>query len=300
MNQPLLVSVILNSNRRDDTLACLESLMHSNYSNLETVVLDNNSVDGSVDAIQNRFPNVKILNLSKNLGYAGNNNVGMEEALRMGADWVFILNEDVILDPKCVPNLIEVGESDSKIGILGPMVYHYNEPTIIQSAGGLLGKYWEGQHLGENEQDQDQFREPHVVDWISGCAILVRRATIEQVGMLDKDYFIYWDETEWCIRASRAGWKSFHVPQAKLWHKGVQREYKPKPSVTYYTTRNHLFTLSKHNAPFVVQFWAWFQIIRTLISWSVRPKWRNMLEHRNAMWRGIIDYLHGQMGPMQI
>ena len=298
MSSPLICIVILNSNRRDDTLACLASLDESTYRNLAIIVLDNNSSDGSVAAIQSAFPEVQIICLDKNLGYAGNNNVGIEAALKRGADWVLVLNEDTILDPRCLEELIGVGESDPKIGIVGPMVYHHNEPTVIQSAGGILGKYWQSQHLGQNELDQGQFQTPHRVEWISGCAILLRRAVIEQVGTLDANFFIYWEETEWCIRASRGGWQVFHVPQAKIWHKGVQRDYQPKPSFTYYGTRNHLLTLSKHKAPLGVRLFTWMQILRTLVSWTLKPKWRNRREHRNAMWRGVVDFLSHRWGQM--
>lgn len=297
-SQPLVISVILNTNRRDDTLACLDSLCHNSYPNHKIIVLDNRSTDDSVPAIRDAYPEVQIVKLEKNLGYAGNNNVGIELALKQGADWVFVLNEDIILDGDCLAKLIGVGERDSHIGILGPLVYHHDEPAVIQSAGGMLGKYWESIHLGKNELDQGQFSEPHLVEWISGCAILVRSKAIEQAGMLDADYFIYWEETEWCIRVAKAGWGIVHVPRAKIWHKGVQREYQPKPAFTYYATRNHLLTLTKHHAPFFVRLRTWVQLWRTLVSWSVKPKWRHKREHRDAMWKGMSDFLRGHLGPM--
>ncbi len=117
--------------------------------------------------------------------------------------------------------------------------------------------------------------QPHEVDWVSGCSILVRREAIEQVGMIDARFFYYWEETEWCFRTGRAGWKIMNVPAAKIWHKGVQRDYKPKPAVTYYDTRNHLFLLLKHHAPASAWTYNWFQIIRTYVSWTVKPKWRH-------------------------
>lgn len=294
--QPLVISVILNTNRCGDTLACLDSLRHNSYSNHRIIVLDNQSTDGSVAAIREAHPEVQIVALEQNLGYAGNNNVGIEIAIQQGAEWVFVLNEDIILDGECLTKLVEVGASDPKIGIVGPLVYHHNEPNVIQSAGGMLGKYWQSQHLGQNELDQGQFKAPHQVEWISGCAILVRKAVIGQVGMLDPNFFIYWEETEWCIRAMRGGWQIFNVPRARVWHKGVQRDYQPKPSFTYYGTRNHLLTLSKHKAPWVVKLFNWMQILRTLLSWSIRPKWKDKREHRNAMLKGVIDFLHHRWG----
>jgi hypothetical protein len=116
------------------------------------------------------------------------------------------------------------------------------------------------------------------------------------VGPLDARYFYYWEETEWCLRAARAGWQIVHVPHARLWHKGVRRDYRPPPSVTYFATRNRLLTLAKHRAPLAVRLVAWLQIGRTLTSWTLRPKWHGMAEHRWAMWRGATDYLRARLG----
>jgi len=273
-------------------------LLGNSYPNQKTIVLDNHSTDGSVPAICEAYPDVQIIELEQNLGYAGNNNVGIKAALEQGAEWVFVLNEDIILHPECLCHLIGVGEQDPRIGILGPLVYHYDEPQVIQSAGGILGKYWQSIHLGKDEPDRGQYVQAHCVEWISGCAILVRRAAIEQAGMLDPNYFIYWEETEWCIRISRTGWKILNVPSAKIWHKGVQRDYQPKPSFTYYGTRNHLLTLAKHKAPLSVWTFTWFQLLRTLTSWSIKPRWRSKRIHRDAMWRGICDYFRHHWGPM--
>jgi GT2 family glycosyltransferase len=296
--QPFVVSVILNTNRCQDTLECLESLGHSTYRNQKVIVLDNHSTDGSVPAIRSSFPEVEIIELVENLGYAGNNNVGIEAAMVQGADWVLVLNEDTILDRLCLEKLVEAGERNAQTGIVGPMVYHHDEPDYIQSAGGVLGPYWESIHLAKDEPDRGQFTQPHFVDWISGCSIMVRRAVIEQVGPIDARFFYSWEETEWCVRASKAGWRIVHVPEAKLWHKGVQRDYRPKPSLFYYGTRNRFLLLSKHHAPMPVKIGAWMQTLRTLTSWTVRPKWRHKGQDRDAMWLGLRDYLRRRWGPM--
>jgi GT2 family glycosyltransferase len=301
MNTPRVIAVVLNYNRREDTLACLASLAARSYENCKVILLDNASTDGSVEAVGAAFPEVEIIQLRENRGYAGNNNIGISAAMAHAADWVFILNEDTILDRDCLSCLVATGESEPTIGIVGPTVYHFDEPGVIQSAGGLIGRYWESLHLAKNEPDHEQFRQPHDVDWISGCGIMVRRGVIEQVGMIDERYFYYWEETEWCIRAGKAGWRIVHVPQAKLWHKGVQRDYRPKPMVTYYATRNRLMTLAKHQAPLIAWAGACAQIGRTLTSWTVMPRWKPMREHKHAMWRGVVDFLnHRSGGPVRL
>lgn len=296
MQTARVVTVILNTNRRDDTLACLTSLAKNTYENNSIIVLDNHSTDGSAEAIRCSFPAVRIIELTENLGYAGNNNVGIRAALEQQADWVFVLNEDTLLAPDCLELLVNMGETDPQIGMVGPMVYHYDEPDVIQSAGGTMNRYWIGHHLGRDEKDHGQFTMPRSMDWLTGCGILVRCALIEQIGMFDERFFIYAEEKEWCLRARKARWCLMHVPQAKLWHKGVKRDYRPKPSVTYYMTRNHFLMLAKHRAPIGAWVVAWAQTFRTLTSWTIKPKWRFKREHRDAMWQGTVDFLRRRWG----
>jgi GT2 family glycosyltransferase len=301
MLEPRVAALILNTNRREDTLACLGSLVAGTYKNLRIILLDNGSTDGTVAAVAERFPTVDILRLKDNRGYAGNNNVGIKAAIDSGADWLFVLNEDTVVDPDCVGCLVAAGESNARVGIVGPTVYHYDEPNIIQSAGGTIGRYWESLHLNKDEPDLSHKSEPRPVDWISGCGIMVRRQVVEDVGAIDERYFYYWEETEWCMRARRAGWRILHVPAAKLWHKGVQRDYRPPASVTYYATRNRLLTLAKHHAPLTVWMGAGAQIVRTLMSWAIRPRWKGMGAHRHAMWRGVVDFVFRRWGgPVQL
>ncbi len=296
MHQPLVVTVILNTNRREDTLACLASLACSSYPNHRIIVLDNASSDGSVAAIRDVYPDVRVIELSENLGYAGNNNVGIQAAIESGARWIWVLNEDTVVAPDCISRLVAAAEADPHIGIVGPLVYHHNEPDVIQSAGGRLGGSWEALHVAQNETDRGQLAGPRDVDWISGCAILVRREVVEQCGMLDARFFYYWEEVEWCLRARRAGWHIVHVAAAKLWHKGVQRDYRPKPSVAYYNTRNRLLMLAKHRAPARVWAGTLVQTTRTLVSYSVRPKWRHKRDHRDAIARGMLDFMYRRWG----
>lgn len=295
-NKPLIITVILNTNRCEDTLACLASLHSSAYPNHKTIVLDNASTDGSVEAIQAQFPDAQIIQLSENLGYAGNNNTGIEAAMNQGADWVLVLNEDTILAPDCLDRLIEAAEADPQVGVLGPTVYHFDEPDVIQSAGGRLTRAWRAFHLGQNERDQGQYDRPRPVEWISGCAILVKRQVIEQAGALDARFFYYWEETDWCTRARQRNWKVLHVPKAHLWHKGVQRVYFPSPNVTYYNTRNRLLFLAKNRAPANAWLYALGRTSLTLASWTVRPKWRDMRPHRDAMWQGVRDFFGRRWG----
>jgi GT2 family glycosyltransferase len=293
---PKVTVVILNTNRREDTLQCLESLSVSTYPNLSIMVLDNASTDGSVESIEVLYPETQVVALTENKGYAGNNNVGVELAIQHGADWIYVLNEDTLQAPDCIGRLVEAGQSDSRVGIVGPMVYHHDEPDVIQSAGGIMDGLWRSWHAGQNQKDQGQFPEVRPVQWVSGCALMIRRETVQQVGVIDERFFYYQEEIEWCLRSRQAGWKILHVPKAKLWHKGVQREYNPPANVTYYKIRNGFLLAKKHRAPLHVQAYVWTDTLRLLMVWSLLPRWRTKRDHRDAMLAGIRDFMAQRWG----
>ena len=299
-NSPSVITVILNTNRRDDTLEALSSLAKTDYANHRVIVLDNASTDGSVEAIRASYPEVEILSLETNLGFGGNNNVGIRAALERGADWVFILNEDTTLAEDCISLMVAAGQGNARIGFVGPMVYHYDEPEVIQSAGGFVDKFCRSGHLGENELDRGQFKGVRPVDWVSGCGMLVRRETIEQVGLLDERFFYCWDETDWALNSREYGWKSVCVSEARMWHKGVQRNYRPSANVTYYSTRNWFLFQTKRRFSLLAWIYIFGRTILTLLSWTVRPKWRSMREHRDAKLQGVLDFLGKRWGKRQI
>jgi GT2 family glycosyltransferase len=298
MKSPRVAVIILNWNNVSDTLACLKSVNKSTYSNYVVLVVDNGSSDGSLEIISTKYPNIKSVKLYSNKGYTGGNNTGIRWAIENGADWILLLNNDTKIAPDCLTQLILTGNTSERIGIVGPIIYHYDEPEVIQSAGGCLNPNWVPAHIAQNEFDLGQITSPRFVDWISGCALFIRRDVIDQVGLLDERFFCYWEEVEWCLRVRRSAWKIAQTPKAKIWHKGVQKEYQPNPYVTYYMTRNRLLLLKIHQAPFR----AWVAValvkVRTLISWSIKPRWRSKKDHRNAMWLGVVDFVRQRWGPM--
>jgi GT2 family glycosyltransferase len=295
-DNPKIAAIILNTNKKHDTLECLGSLLACQYPNLNIIVLDNASTDGSNAAIADQYPNVEIVPIVENKGYAGNNNVGIQYALRQNPDWLFILNEDIVFDKNTLNIMMSSVINLPRAGIIGPLVFHHSEPDIIQSAGGVLDENWDSVHLSQNDKNKNQYQSPEERDWISGCAIGVRREALQQAGLIDERFFYYWEETEWCLRIRASGWKAYIIPQAHIWHKGVQRFYKPTPNVTYYATRNRLLLFKIHHPPLKVWLSTSLYFIRTLLSWSIKPKWRDMQANRDAMWQGINDYIFQRWG----
>ena len=296
---PFVGVIILNTNKREDTLACLASLKRGSFPDFACIVVDNGSTDGSCEAIEAQFPEIPIYKTPRNGGWGGCNNFGISRMReRFDPIWYFLLNEDTLLDVDCLYWLYKLVQSDTRVGCVGPLIYHADEPSIIQSAGGLLTQQWTVQHLGQNQRDLGLYSDPMEVDWISGCALMVSRRAIEEVGLISEEFFIYWDEVDWCLRFRQAGFKIMTEPRAKVWHKGVKRLYSPKPVITYYVTRNRFLLLSKHHAPISAQSIAWLQVIRTFLSWSIRPKWRLMYKHRDALLAGMLDFVRHRWGAI--
>ncbi|RLC78223.1 MAG: hypothetical protein DRJ03_25585 [Chloroflexi bacterium] len=154
--------------------------------------------------------------------------------------------------------------------------------------------------LGLNERDTGQFGDtPREMDFVTGCALLVKRDVLQRVGLLDDRFFTYYEETEWCVRARRAGFKIVHVPTAKMWHKIPLDARESSPLVHYYMTRNRLLFLRVSRAGLR----PWFhtlvgEYLHTLLSWTLLPKWRLKRPLRGVMVRAIVDAGRGQWGKL--
>ena len=300
---PSVCAIILNWNGLSDTLDCLESLSHLDYPACEIVVVDNGSMDECAPVIRERFPGTTVFANEQNLGYTGGNNVGLRYALTKGADYALLLNNDTEVSPHFLRLLVEAARGDPEVGIAGPTIYYHAKPQVIWSVGGEID-WRQGQTgmVGLNERDSGQFGpEPRQVDFVTGCALLVKRTVLERVGLLDERFFAYYEEAEWCVRAQRSGFKIVHIPQAHIWHKISPEGRARSPLVHYYMTRNRLLFLKTTGA----DLRAWLhtlvsEYLRTLVSWSVRSKWRGKKAERRAMIRAIRDAWRGRWGQRHL
>jgi hypothetical protein len=185
------------------------------------MVVDNASQDGTVAAIRERYGDrVTVLENDANLGYAAGNNAGITRALAGGAEFILLLNNDTLVDPAFLDHLLAAMAASPEIGIAGPKTYYYDPPDRIWFAGGEVS-LWRGtaRHIGIRETDRGQYDTPRDVDYVSGCALLARREVFEKAGLLDTAYRAYFEDTDLCLRAARAGFRIRYVPAAKVWHR---------------------------------------------------------------------------------
>lgn len=300
MTQPRIAIIIVNWNNRTDTLACIEQLKKSQYANQDILLVDNASTDGSADAIAAEMPQITMIRNHKNLGFTGGNNIGMKVAFERGADYAFLLNNDAEIEADVLQLLVEVMETNPEVWATAPMIYYYSQPKVIWSAGGAIdSRLGTAKMLGTDEVDQAQFgSSPYPVDYATGCALMVRRSIVEKFGLLDNRFFMYYEEVEWCGRMQSQGFKVMVIPKAKAWHKIIPAARDESPFVHYLMTRNRLLWLRSKSFDKKV-FWRvlFLENIRTLLSWTLRPKWRHKKAQRQAMLLAIFDLFRNQFGP---
>lgn len=269
---PSVQLIILNWNGRDDTLACLESVKRIDYPNFKVIVADNGSSDGVVDIIRRDFPNVHIIENHANLGFAAGNNSAIAYALESGAEFIFLLNNDTVVDPAILPAFIKAAEQKPKGGVFGGKIYYYNNKEILWYAGG----YWDAQTLsfgeyGAGELDRGQFDELTETEWVIGCAMFIRAEVFRKVGLLEPDFFLNNEEIDFCSRAKRAGFSCVYVPDARLWHKiSVSFGGEDSPLKEYFSARNRLLW-AQRNARLGLRMRMYLGSTRSLIQRFIRP-----------------------------
>ncbi len=295
---PRVLVVVLCYNGIADTVACLESLQRQTYRAADVLIVDNASQDATPAIVRDRFPHVHVIETGANLGYAAGNNVGLRHALDHGYDYVLLLNNDTIADSRLISALVETAEADSRIGVVGPKILYHDRPDVIWSAGGTIDwRRGTSAMRGLDSRDQGQFDAATDVDFVTGCALMIKRAAIQAAGLIDERFGMYYEETEWCVRIARAGWRIVYAPAGRLWHRIKPDAQDRSPRVTYYMARNRLLFLRLTRAPLRAWLHAVIlQDLRTWTAWRVRRRWRGRAEQRKALRAAWIDFARQRFG----
>ncbi len=244
---PLVYIVVLNYNGYKDTVECIESLKTITYKNCKVIVVDNNSTDGSYDKLKSGYPELDIIKSAENLGYAGGNNLGIKKALENKADYVCIINNDVVVEPSFLETVISKMENDNNIGIAGSKVCEYYDRVKIQSTGSRIDLLRGNVYQINPGTLKDSVEEDMDVDYISGSCLVARKDIFEKIGLLPEVYFLFFEETEWCLRAWRAGYKVRCICDSVIYHKGSSTIDKISGIKEYYMLRNNII-FEKRNA----------------------------------------------------
>lgn len=309
---PKVYLILLNWNGWSDTVRCLESIFHQTYPNYRVIVCDNASQDGSPDHIRAWAEGQRIayqvctldrssidlplllINTGANLGFAGGNNIGIQFALAQGADYVWLLNNDAIVEPEALTHMVTLAEQNTTLGMVGSPILRYHQPDQLQClAGGRIQLPWGWTvQVGADLRVATIPQVPVALDFISGCSVLVRRQLITAVGMMDDRYFLYWEDVDWSVRAHRAGWELGYASEARIWHREGSTIGRGSPLQDYYAVRNGLLFMRIHY-PHLLGFALLYQVFRTLLPKLVRGQFQRL----GMALRGYGDFVRGRTGP---
>jgi len=260
VEHPKVAVIVLNWNGLDDTVECLESLRKISYPNYAVVVVDNGSEGDDVRVLKEKFGDyVHIVENERNYGFAEGNNIGIRYSLNaFKPAYLLLLNNDMVVAPDFLEELVRVAESDTGIGILGPTSYRYGPKGMdknIHCAGARI-RWWHPRLYAiivEKSGDPLEPQGVRAVDWVSGAAMMLKRCVIEELSLLNPRYFFGNEDVEYCLRARRSGFKVVNVPAAKVWHKIGRSRKKLAISVDYIVKQivNH-YRLIYRNFPIPV------------------------------------------------
>ena len=293
MTIPKVSLIILNWNGKDVLRECLHSASDMDYSNYNIILVDNGSTDGSQDFVQQNFPEVDLIENEENLGFAEGQNIGIRHAIRTGAEYLFVLNNDVKFDRSVLSELVAAFERDESIWIAGPILYHAENPTAVQKTGAMI-EWSTGRTpwLRVKRPDRAPLK---MVEVDSVGMFLAKAALFENIGLFDRKLFTYWEDTDLCLRAKKAGYKVVCVLTARLWHKESHTSRKVPGFRTYYITRNRFWMEKKYASPgarvlFYLFFFLgifWFNSIRFLLVERNAEAFRALLTGtRDGLFRG--------------
>lgn len=263
--RPKVFVVILNYNGKDVLKKCLASVFKNDYPNWEIVLVDNNSTDGSFESARADFSKVHFVKNSENLGFSAGNNIGIRFALERMADYVLLLNNDVEVEKDFLSNLINIAEKDEKIGILSPVIFDGDTRQVWFSGGNISWLRMKSAH--ERKIRTVAFYES---SFLTGCAMLVKKEVFKKIGLLDEDYFLYWEDADFSLRAGKGGFKKTVVTSSWVYH--FEKSRKNKENKTYWLVLSGLIFFKK-NTPLILKPW--------MVLYTAMRKIKNYLDNLN-------------------
>jgi GT2 family glycosyltransferase len=241
--KPLVSVVIVNWNGKHLLEECLGSLSQQRFRDFEVIVVDNGSRDGSVEYLRTAHPGVLLVSLPTNTGFAAGSNAGIRAS---SGNYIALLNNDTRTDPSWLTELVAAAESTPTAGMWASKILSYDRPDVIDNVGLLLYRDGLARGKGRLEQDHGQYDQPAEALFPSGCAGLYRRQLLDEVGLLDEDFFAYADDVDLGLRGRLAGWGCLYVPTAVVYHRYSSSSSSYSSFKAFLVERNRIWVLLKY------------------------------------------------------
>ena len=242
MNVELSI-ITVNYNGLEDTCALIDTIPSNEL--IEVIVVDNGSQKDEATLIHQRYPYVKAIRSDQNLGFAGGNNIGIEAAQ---GEYLYLINNDTVFEDFQVRPLIDRLNSSKSIGVVCPKIRFAWKNRPIQFTGytPLSTITLRNRSIGYGEEDMGQYNIPHPTPYAHGAAMIIKREVLEQVGLMPDCYFLYYEELDWSMMFTRAGYEIWYDPACTIYHKESQSTGQNSPLRTYYITRNRLLLVKRN------------------------------------------------------
>jgi GT2 family glycosyltransferase len=290
--------VVLNWNSREMTEDCLRSLLAMEGDSFDILVVDNGSRDGSVEYLRERFPQIEVIANGRNLGFAAGCNVGIRQGLAEGADYILLVNNDTVVDPALLKELVAEGARNHQAGIVSPKIYYFEPNDAIWWVGGTY-TCWTGlaKHIDLKKKDTGKHDTPRDLDWATGCVMLLRSEALRAAGTFDEQFFGNGEDLDLSLRMRQLGYVVRYVPAAKVWHReGIDYRKNVGEHVRSFTlVRNLLWVMHKHaKAYHWLTFWpvfAGYYLPKMTLRFALRRDFRScaaMLHGVAAFWEMLL------------
>ncbi len=241
----LVSAIIVNWNGLKYIRECIDSILCQTYPAVEIILIDNASSDGSADYVVKNYPAVKVIRSERNLGFAGGTNLGIKEAK---GDLIALFNQDAVAERTWLEKLVNTASSSEDIGGVAGKTYYWDHKDKIFCTWAKVDPY---KALAYNFTDERPMAD---VDYLPGCAMVIKRKALDEIGLLDADYFLYFEETDWCARAIRAGYRLVYVPDAIAWHVVSGSISDPYDKLAYITRNRIRFALKNYDLSYIPLF----------------------------------------------
>ncbi len=245
---PKVNIVILNYNGKNFLKKCLASVFRIDYPNFETVVVDNNSKDGSFEEAKSNFSRVTFIKNEENIGFSAGNNIGIKYSLEKMAEYVLLLNNDTEVDRDFLNYLVDEAEKNKQAGIFSPFVYRNKTREVWFSGGHIDWLRMKTVHNTNVINKEKSFE----TGFISGCAMMIRADVFRKIGLLDEEFFLYWEDADFSTRARKEDFSLLMIPQSKVWH--FEQSEDNKPGKIYWLVLSGLIFFYK-NSSFWMKLW---------------------------------------------
>jgi len=290
-NKPFISIITVNYREAAATCDLLASIKKNSYCNLEVIVVDNGSLEDNRRLFGRAYPGVIVTRSIENLGFAGGNNLGIQQA--SGA-FLFFVNNDTVFTEGLIENLLKAFDNP-EVGVVSPKIKYFDQPDTIQYAGftrinPLTGR---NQLVGKGEKDEGQHDFAKPVPYAHGAAMMIRKRVIEKVGKMPEDYFLYYEELDWCEQIRAAGYTIFFEPKAVIFHKESLAVGKESPLKVFYQNRNRIWYMKRNNHGINLLFFLLFLLFFTIPANMTLYILKGKFDLLTAFYRGVFEGLKG-------